>query len=48
MTGLGAEPVAPQTSREGRYPVRKGLGPGEALIVSNLISLRHGTLVIPR
>jgi RND family efflux transporter MFP subunit len=41
-------PVSLDRLQDGRYPVRKGLEPGEALIVSNLISLRHGTLVAPR
>ena len=41
-------PVSLDRLQEGRYPVRKGLEPGEALIVSNLISLRHGTPVTPR
>jgi RND family efflux transporter MFP subunit len=41
-------PVRLGRLQNGRYPVRKGLEPGESLIVSNLISLRHGTLVIPR
>jgi RND family efflux transporter MFP subunit len=41
-------PVSLGRLQDGRYPVRKGLEPGETLIVSNLISLRHGTPVRPR
>ncbi|MEB3256185.1 MAG: efflux RND transporter periplasmic adaptor subunit [Synechococcaceae cyanobacterium] len=41
-------PVRLGRLQDGRYPVRSGLEPGEALIVSNLISLRHGTAVLPR
>ncbi len=41
-------PVSLDRLQDGRYPVRKGLEPGEALIVSNLISLRHGTPVTSR
>jgi RND family efflux transporter MFP subunit len=41
-------PVRLGRLQDGRYPVRQGLAPGETLIVSNLISLRHGTPVTPR
>jgi RND family efflux transporter MFP subunit len=41
-------PVSLDRLQEGRYPLRKGLEPGESLIVSNLMSLRHGTAVTPR
>ena len=47
-------PVALQTPvqlgplQNGRYPVVKGLNPGERVISSNLINLRHGMPVQPR
>jgi RND family efflux transporter MFP subunit len=41
-------PVRLGPLQDNRYPVLKGLQPGQAVIVSNLVSLRHGTPVTPR
>ena len=39
-------PVRLGPLQNNRYPVLKGLNPGETLITSNLFSLRHGTPVV--
>lgn len=41
-------PVRLGPLQNNHYPVLKGLLPGQAVIVSNLVSLRHGTPVTPR
>jgi multidrug efflux pump subunit AcrA (membrane-fusion protein) len=39
-------PVKLGTLQDNRYPVLKGLQAGQSVIVSNLVSLRHGTPVM--
>lgn len=41
-------PVKLGALQNGRYPVLKGLNEGQSVIVSNLVSLRHGTPVTPQ
>lgn len=41
-------PVRLGPLQNNRYPVLKGLQAGQAVIVSNLVNLRHGTPVIPQ
>lgn len=41
-------PVRLGPLQDNRYPVLRGLEPGQTLITSNLFSLRHGTPVAPR
>lgn len=41
-------PVRLGPLQDNRYPVLKGLQAGQTVIVSNLVSLRHGTPVTPR